>query len=209
MEPALLRARDPLPASRGLADQPWMDGSRGTGPSTPDVGTAEGYAPCRRDRAPVVLVPTGRDRGGEGLEGVWRVKRLITASVVALLSLSAVPAQAQVDEWRIMEQSRHRSGVHIETPTIEGNVDQVRFQAGYLRTTGYFRYSVSVSCNDGQTWTERGLARDRQNRYWLSRIFSLSDVPSNVACWARLDVKAVRALRGYKMFGAIWGHVYA
>ena len=137
------------------------------------------------------------------------MKKLITASLVALLSLSAVPAHAQVDEWNVMVQGRHRSGVHIETPTIEGNVDAVRFQAGYLRTTGYFRYNVSVECNDGTSWSERGLARDTRNRYWQSDIFSLSDVPANVGCYARLDARATRALQGYTMFGAIWGHFFA
>jgi len=138
------------------------------------------------------------------------VKKLITASLVALLALPAVPAHAQVDEWRVLAEKVHRSAVRIDSPTIEGTVDAVRFQAGYRAgRTGYFTYNVSVECNDGESWSDSGVARDRKNRYWLSRIFDLSNVPSNVGCYARLRVKAPRELREYKMFGAIWGHYYA
>jgi hypothetical protein len=138
------------------------------------------------------------------------VKKLITASLVALLSLPAVPAHAQADEWRVLAQKQHRSGVRLVSPTIEGTVDAVRFQAGYRAgRTGPFAYNVSVECNDGESWSDSGVGRDRKNRYWQSRIFDLSGVPSNVACYAYLQVKAPRALRGYKMFGAIWGHYYA
>jgi hypothetical protein len=136
------------------------------------------------------------------------VKKLITASLVALLSLSAVPAAAQVDEWHIMAQRSQRSHTRVEVSPITGRVDQVVFQAGYPRITGYFRYNAHVYCDDGQTWSEKGLARDRRNRYWESRVFSLGSVPSNVPCHAWLEVRATRSLRGYKVYGAIWGHFY-
>jgi hypothetical protein len=140
------------------------------------------------------------------------VKMLIKASLVtlltALLSLSAVPALAQVDEWQVLERGRQRSGIYLEAYQITGNVDQVQFQVGYTRTTGYFRYAAEVYCDDGQSWSESGRARDTRNRYWRSRIFDLSNVPSNVPCYASIDVSAVRGMRGYVMYGAIWGHFY-
>jgi hypothetical protein len=144
------------------------------------------------------------------MDGNGRTRRslAVVVSLVALLLLSAVPAQAQVDEWRTMEQERHRSGVHLAVDQITGNVDAVRFWAGYTRTTGTFRYVARVYCDDGQSWTESGRARDTRNRYWRSQIFDLSDVASNVPCNATLDVNAVRALRGNVMFGAIVGHFY-
>jgi hypothetical protein len=143
---------------------------------------------------------------------VGRVKKLVKTSLVAalaaVLSLSAVPALAQVDEWQVLENARGRSGVYVEAYQITGNVDSVQFQVGYTRTTGYFRYAAEVYCDDGQSWSESGRARDTRNRYWRSRIFDLSNVPTNVPCYASIDVSAVRGMRGWVMYGAIWGHFY-